>query len=102
AFARRQDMRLEAVDAPAVIREMADLMARSLGPSVDIKTHFPPKLPAVSTDPVQLESAILNLALNARDAMPDGGTITIEGAASSVGGGEVAGLDAGDYVRLSV
>ncbi len=102
AFARRQDLKLEPVDAAALVRGMADLLERSLGPPINVDIRFARDLPAVQSDPAQLESAILNLALNARDAMPDGGLITITGVAVTVGDGETLGLERGDYLRLSV
>ena len=73
AFARRQDLRTERVALPALVEGMRDLLARSLGPAIRIETDVPAGLPAVSVDPNQLELAILNLAVNARDAMPQGG-----------------------------
>ncbi|MGL4966234.1 MAG: ATP-binding protein [Inquilinus sp.] len=77
AFARRQELKIMAVDIPELVRGMADLLQRSLGPSITIETRFPLGLPKASTDPNQLESALLNIAVNARDAMPEGGSITV-------------------------
>ncbi|WP_246252120.1 MHYT domain-containing protein [Ancylobacter pratisalsi] len=77
AFARRQDLNPEPVDVPELVLGMADLMRRSIGPSIQIETRFPLGLPRARVDSNQLELALLNLAVNARDAMPDGGTITI-------------------------
>ncbi|TSD89459.1 response regulator [Mycobacterium sp. KBS0706] len=77
AFARRQELKIMAVDIPDLVRGMADLLQRSLGPSITIETRFPLGLPKASTDPNQLESALLNIAVNARDAMPEGGSITV-------------------------
>jgi PAS domain S-box-containing protein len=77
AFARRQDLNPTAVDVPALIQSMLDLLQRSLGPTIEIVIERPPT-PAVATvDSNQLELAILNLAVNARDAMPQGGRLTI-------------------------
>jgi PAS domain S-box-containing protein len=101
AFARKQELTLEAVDLSNLVRGMAELLQRTIGPGIMIDTRFPLILPPVHADPRQLELALLNLAVNARDAMPQGGTITIaaqrENLVSSQGG-----LKRGDYVRLSV
>jgi signal transduction histidine kinase/ActR/RegA family two-component response regulator len=77
AFARRQELRYEPVDVAALVRSMLDLMGRSVGPGVLISTDLPPDLPPVRADANQLELALLNLAVNARDAMPLGGTLAI-------------------------
>ncbi len=70
---------------------MRELMARSLGPAIAVQTHIDPTLPAVIADPHQLELALLNLAVNARDAMPEGGTLEI--AAGREGEGPVRPAD---------
>ena len=77
AFARRQDLKPQPVEVPDLIRGMADLLRRSIGPTIRIETRFPLHLPRALVDGHQLELALLNLVVNARDAMPDGGTITI-------------------------
>jgi PAS domain S-box-containing protein len=102
AFARRQELNQQSVDLPALVLGMADLMARSLGPSISIETKFPLGLDPVETDPGQVESALLNLAVNARDAMPEGGTITIAARTADVAKDGIAGLSPGRYVCLSV
>jgi PAS domain S-box-containing protein len=102
AFARRQTLQPQAVDAGSVIDGMVELVGRSLGPTIDIAVDVPRHLPAARVDPNQLELALLNLAVNARDAMPSGGKLTI--AASEVGVGErnSVGLKAGTYLRIMV
>ena len=77
AFARRQELTPEAVDIPQLVHGMSDLLQRSLGPSIVLKTHFPSALGQVHADSNQLEMSLLNLAVNARDAMPEGGSIII-------------------------
>ncbi|MGA8601850.1 MAG: PAS domain S-box protein [Beijerinckiaceae bacterium] len=77
AFARRTELNPEPLDLPALVHGMADLLQRSLGPSVHIETRFPLSLPPARADANQLELALLNLAVNARDAMPEGGSIVI-------------------------
>ncbi|KMO37832.1 chemotaxis protein CheY [Methylobacterium tarhaniae] len=82
AFARRQDLTPEPVDLARLVRNMTDLLQRSIGPAVRIETRFPPGLPPALVDAHQLELALLNLVVNARDAMPEGGTVTIAGRAA--------------------
>lgn len=102
AFARKQALKLDPVDLAALVRGMTGLLQRSLGPAMRIETHFPRGLALVLTDPNQLENALLNLAVNARDAMPDGGAIRIEGLPQTLAANSDVGLPAGDYVRLTV
>ncbi|MGX1317581.1 PAS domain S-box-containing protein [Bradyrhizobium sp. USDA 377] len=96
AFARKQDLRPAVVDISELVRGMASLLKFEAG--IHVETRFPMHLPKVKVDANQLELAILNLAVNARDAMPDGGQITI---AAREEPGE-AGLSRGGYVALSV
>ncbi|MET7245242.1 MHYT domain-containing protein [Methylobacterium sp. EM32] len=77
AFARRQDLKPAAVDLARLVRDMTDLLQRSIGPGVRIETRFPVGLPPALVDAHQLELALLNLVVNARDAMPEGGTVTV-------------------------
>jgi len=102
AFARRQDLRPQLIDVPALIHGMSDLLRQSLGPSVTIETRFPLSLPPIHADENQLEMALLNLAVNSRDALPDGGSIIVMARDEVVGAGQAAGLAAGHYVCLSV
>ena len=102
AFARRQDLRPEAVDVPQLVRGMTDMLQRSLGPMVRVETRFPLDLPPVHADAHQLELALLNLAVNARDAMPEGGKLEVSASADYLAERNVAGLATGPYVRLSL
>jgi PAS domain S-box-containing protein len=99
-FARRQELNVQAVDIPAVIHGMSEMLERSLGPSVLIETRFPLRLPWVSTDPNQLEMALLNLMVNARDAMPSGGPIVLTARHETLP--RPKRLQPGSYVCLSV
>ncbi len=101
AFARRQELKTERVDVPALVADMRGLLERTIGPAWRIDIYFPDRLPAVSADANQLEMALVNLAVNARDAMPDGGRICVEGVEHEIVG-EVRGLTSGRYVRLTV
>jgi PAS domain S-box-containing protein len=100
AFARQQDLRAVAVDLRALVHGMGDLLERSLGPRVALRLDIPEDLPPARIDANQLELAILNLAINARDAMADGGTIDIRIAKCRVSGDPA--LKSGDYLKLSV
>ncbi|GEP10153.1 response regulator [Methylobacterium gnaphalii] len=100
SFSRSGDLRLRSVDVNALIEGMSDLFGRSLGGLVSVRTNLEPGLPRACVDPDQLELAILNLCINARDAMPDGGTITVTTRAASVSGD--ADLRDGNYAVLTV
>jgi CheY-like chemotaxis protein/anti-sigma regulatory factor (Ser/Thr protein kinase) len=102
AFARRQELNSETIEIPNLVRGMADLLERSLGPSISIETRFPLALNPVHADANQVEMAILNLAVNARDAMPDGGRIVVSARDETVGAGETGGLNPGRYVCVAV
>jgi signal transduction histidine kinase/ActR/RegA family two-component response regulator len=96
------------VSAPAVldlrahITDFRDLIEGALRGDIDLKFDMPEALWRVYVDPVQLELAVLNAALNARDAMPDGGRLEISAANLTLTEGSVPGLPAGDYVRISI
>lgn len=102
AFARRQELKLGSVDCIALVRNMAGLLKSTLGSTVTIETRFPLSLSSAHADPAQLELALLNLAVNARDAMPGGGRIIVEGAEAHLLAEQRPDLPTGHYVRLSV
>ena len=98
AFARRQQMEIGPVDLSSLVRSTRDMLSGSLGPSIEIEIDIPPGLPPALSDPNQLATAILNLVVNARDAMPGGGVIRIEADAAPASDPP----DATAYVRLRV
>ena len=102
AFARHHEFKREPVQIPALVLGMSALLERALGPSVAIETHFPLALKPVLADANQLEMVLLNLCMNARDAMPEGGQISIGACLINVPAGDPAGLAPGIYVSLSV
>jgi PAS domain S-box-containing protein len=101
AFARNYELNKEVVGIPDLVRGMTDLLQRSIGPSYNLETRFPLSLKPVDVDANQLELALLNLALNARDAMPEGGDIILAAREESVAAAHT-GLEAGKYIRVSV
>ncbi len=102
AFARAEPLMPTALDLDALIVGMSDMLDRSLGERVEIRHIGRAGRWPVNVDRNQLESALLNLAVNARDAMADGGTLTIATSQQVLATEEVGELAAGDYVRLSV
>jgi nitrogen-specific signal transduction histidine kinase/CheY-like chemotaxis protein len=102
AFGRRQALRPEIVHLPALIEGMSALLRSSLGSSVEIRLRLPEGLPSVEVDPNQLELALLNLAMNARDAMPGGGKLTVAARKEWMVSARDGGLPPGSYVVLSV
>ncbi|AWM92193.1 hybrid sensor histidine kinase/response regulator [Pseudomonas sp. 31-12] len=102
AFARRQELQSESVEIPALVEGISGLLRSSLGPSVQLETRFSPDLVPVVADVNQLELAVLNLATNARDAMPNGGKIIISTRTEEIPDQSTLMLEAGQYVCLSV
>ena len=101
AFARRQELRPRTVHVPVLVDNIFDMLRRSLGANIQIVTEFEDEIPPIRVDPNQLELALLNLALNARDAMPLGGRLTISARRERVEGGRIPGLPQGDYVCIA-
>jgi len=101
-FARRQALRTEPVDIGSLLVGMRDLISSSVGPTISLQMRCDPDLQPASIDPNQLELAILNLCVNARDAMPDGGPLTILVEEVAMGPRSQPQLKPGLYVRLSV
>jgi signal transduction histidine kinase len=100
AFSRRQTLSLEAVDVARQVNGMRELLERSLRADVLVDMALPSNLWPVKTDPAQLELAVLNLAVNGRDAMPKGGVLTIT--AENVTAAATPARPGGDYVEISV
>jgi signal transduction histidine kinase len=105
AFARRQELRPEIVNVPNLVEGMTEMLQRLLGPTVQVRTDFDAGVAPVRVDPNELECALLNLALNARDATPSAGhriDLTIAARSERIEADEVAGLESGEYVRIGV
>ena len=120
AFSRRQVLHPRPVDLNGIIREMQVLLGRLIGEDIHLLSRLGESLGSVMVDPNQIEQVLLNLAVNARDAMPEGGVLAIEttsvtvpevaeggfpqdgAAADSAGLAALAGLEPGDYVKLTV
>ncbi|MEK1939328.1 MAG: PAS domain S-box protein [Pseudomonas sp.] len=101
AFARSQKLVVEALDAQVLVRGMSDMLQRALGPQTRIEVRFPLHLRPLLADSNQLEMALLNLAVNARDAMGSGGQIIIAACEQNLEADE-GELKAGSYICLSV
>jgi len=105
AFCREQELHTEAVDLTKRLPEVIGLLRRTLGERILVKTHVSPTLWQALIDPAQVDDALVNLAINARDAMPDGGVLTIEAGNVFLDEDYVAshaGTTTGDYVMLAV
>ena len=102
SFSRQRDLRLQAVDVNQVIMEMEDLLTRTLGGIVRVERHLGDDLWTAMVDPDQLELAILNLCINARDAMEESGILTLSTRNETMEDGQITDLVAGDYVVVSV
>jgi PAS domain S-box-containing protein len=102
AFARRQPLQPVPVDIATLVEGMGELVSSTIGPQIKVVVDAPAGLPPAKADPSQLEMAILNLAVNARDAMPDGGTLRISVTTETIRATHHAGLRTGHYLCLSV
>ncbi len=101
-FARRQALQTRPIVLTDLIDGMRDLIASSIGPKVELRIHSEPELALAKADPNQLELAILNLCVNARDAMSEGGTLTVTVESAAIGPANELNLAAGLYLRISV
>ena len=105
AFSRRQTLRPSAVPMPQLLASFRELLARTLGPNIEIQVEADSSLPPALVDSGQLETALLNLAVNSRDAMSSGGTLRIEASVVNLTADDVQSIDdwpTGRYVRISV
>ncbi len=105
AFSRRQSLDRQPLDPNNLVRSLEELIRRTKGEHIELKFDLAPGVWPVNTDAGQLENALLNLVINARDAMPDGGELLIETANSYLDGNDISTLEpvkAGDYVMLGV
>jgi PAS domain S-box-containing protein len=104
AFARRQPLVPKSVDVNELVVSLEDLLRRTIGETIDLEIAASDDLWCTLCDPNQLESALLNLAINARDAMPDGGKLTIKTANARLDSvtADTPALSPGDYVRIDV
>jgi signal transduction histidine kinase len=106
AFSRRADLQAEPIDVPLLLQGMKDMLAHTLGTGIEVRTTVPDDLPPLVADRTQLETALVNLATNARDAMEDMGTLTLAAAEEVVRHATCFGshlmLEPGCYIHLSV
>ena len=105
AFSRRQISQPKVLDLNEVVRHSIKMLARMIGEDVEITTHLDPKLGPAKVDPVQIDQLLMNLVVNARDAMPKGGILTIETATVVLDeqyAGRHIGVDPGPYSMLAV
>lgn len=100
AFARRQELKVELVTLQTLIPEMLDFLRHSVGPNIEIRAEISPEVEAIEVDVNQLEVALINLAVNARDAMPQGGSLTI--ACHNETSGKSIGLSRDPFVCITV
>jgi signal transduction histidine kinase/ActR/RegA family two-component response regulator len=100
AFSRRQELKPQAVDVAQLVQGMEELLKRAVGHEIELHSEFPGDLPPVLVDANQLELALLNLALNARDAMESGGSIRIAGRAQEVESRTT--VPPGEYVQITI
>ena len=102
AFARQQPLQLRAIDIGTLVRGMVELVGSTIGPKISLLIEVPEGLPAARADHNQVEMALLNLCVNARDAMPEGGTLRISASERHFSAENDEGLSPGSYISLAV
>ncbi|ROQ90234.1 PAS domain-containing hybrid sensor histidine kinase/response regulator [Desulfosoma caldarium] len=101
-FSRKMEPHLRRLNLNRELAEMQDILSHTLPKMITVRLETAPELPAVHADPSQVAQVIMNLAVNAKDAMPDGGTLTLKTQCLTLPQGHASGLKPGDYVCLSV
>jgi two-component system cell cycle sensor histidine kinase/response regulator CckA len=102
AFGRKQTLSIEAIDVNECVLELDEMLRRLIGEDIELVVDVRPRVPRATADRVQVQQVVLNLAVNARDAMPGGGTLRIDTAAAELETDELAALAPGRYVRIGV
>jgi signal transduction histidine kinase len=105
AFSRKQEMAKQVLDPNELIRNLTKLLNRVIGDDIILELVPSPTLPNIMADPAQIEQVLMNMAVNARDAMPNGGKLTISTSAVTLGKSAVSqfdGVDPGDFVQISI
>jgi signal transduction histidine kinase len=104
AIGRKAPLRAEPLAPGALLGGLSDILAPAMGPAIDVRIEIDPATPALLADRAQLETVLLNLAVNARDAMPSGGTLTLTAQKQTIAAASATptGLAAGDYVRIAL
>ncbi|MGE0668792.1 MAG: response regulator [Sphingomonadales bacterium] len=105
SYSRRQPLMPRILEIPSIVEELSALLRRLLGETIEIQTRMPDHMWKIRADQIQLENALINLAVNARDAMPDGGTVEIAGANTEISGPrpDLSGdITQGRYASISV
>jgi two-component system cell cycle sensor histidine kinase/response regulator CckA len=102
AFSRRAVVALEVIDTHQALSGLSDLLLRVLGPDIEFYVHLEPDLPPIVAAPVQLEQILLNLAINARDAMPKGGKLSVLARSRQLGEAEESDCRPGEWLEVDV
>ncbi len=105
AFSRKQEMVKQVTDPNELIKNLSKLLNRVLGDDIALELTTSPELPEIMADPAQIEQVLMNMAVNAKDAMPNGGKLTIKTSAVTLGKSAISqldGVDPGDFVQISI
>ena len=102
SFSRQGDLKSVPVDTDALLQGLAEMLTHTLGPGITVRTEVAPGTPPLFADKAQLETVLVNLAVNARDAMPEGGTLTISASTDATPHAAPRGSGDGDYIKLTI